>query len=59
MSIAAEHTRRTARAQLEAHWQQRLERSRDEAARAARQYAAVEPENRLVARALARRWEEA
>jgi DNA invertase Pin-like site-specific DNA recombinase len=59
LSIAAEHALRTERAQLEAHWQQRLERSHYEAERAARQYAAVEPENRLVARELERRWEEA
>ncbi|MCP4686387.1 MAG: recombinase family protein [bacterium] len=35
-----------------------LERIRYEATRAQRQYDAVEPENRLVARALERRWEE-
>jgi hypothetical protein len=59
LSIAAEHALRTERAHLEAHWPQRLERSPDEAARAARQYAAVEPETRLGARELERRWEEA
>ena len=59
MSIAAEHALRTERAQLEAHWQQRLERAHYGAARAARQYSAVEPENRLVARELERQWEEA
>jgi DNA invertase Pin-like site-specific DNA recombinase len=37
----------------------RLERARYEADRAARQYHAVEPENRLVARQLERSWEEA
>jgi DNA invertase Pin-like site-specific DNA recombinase len=47
------------RAQLDRHWQQRLERARYEAARAERQYQAVEPENRLVARTLEKRWEEA
>ena len=41
------------------HWEQRLERARYEAERAARQYHAVEPENRLVARELERRWEQA
>jgi DNA invertase Pin-like site-specific DNA recombinase len=41
------------------HWEQRLERARYEADRAARQYQACEPENRLVARTLERRWEEA
>jgi hypothetical protein len=41
------------------HWEQRPERARYEADRAARQYQACEPENRLVARTLERRWEEA
>jgi DNA invertase Pin-like site-specific DNA recombinase len=41
------------------HWKQRLERATYEAERAERQYHAVEPENRLVARNLERRWEEA
>jgi hypothetical protein len=50
--ILAEH------AQLDRHWQQRLERARYEAARAERQYHAVEPENRLVARTLEKRWED-
>jgi hypothetical protein len=40
-------------------WELRLERARYEAARAARQYQAVEPEHRLVARTLERQWEEA
>jgi DNA invertase Pin-like site-specific DNA recombinase len=44
---------------LHQHWRQRLERAGYEAGRAARQYGAVEPENRLVARELERRWEEA
>ncbi|MCC6629572.1 MAG: hypothetical protein IT340_19505 [Chloroflexi bacterium] len=39
-------------------WQQRLERARYEADRAARHYHAVEPEHRLVARKLEREWEE-
>jgi DNA invertase Pin-like site-specific DNA recombinase len=47
------------RQQLHQHWQQQLERAHYHAERAARQYAAVEPENRLVARELERRWEEA
>jgi hypothetical protein len=47
------------RAQQEALWQQRLERARYEAERAARQYNSVEPENRLVARTLERAWEDA
>ena len=40
-------------------WEQRLERARHDAERAARQYHAAEPENRLVARELERRWEQA
>ena len=47
------------RRRLHQHWQQQLERARYETERAARQYQAVEPENRLVARELERRWEEA
>jgi DNA invertase Pin-like site-specific DNA recombinase len=47
------------RRRLDEHWQQRRERARIEADRAARQYQAVEPENRLVARELERRWEHA
>jgi DNA invertase Pin-like site-specific DNA recombinase len=50
---------RREREQLDAHWQKRVERARYEASRAERQYAAVEPENRLVARTLEQRWEEA
>jgi DNA invertase Pin-like site-specific DNA recombinase len=44
---------------LHQNWQHQLERARYEADRAARQYQAVEPENRLVARELERRWEAA
>jgi DNA invertase Pin-like site-specific DNA recombinase len=47
------------RARLHLHWQQRLERARYEAERAQRQFNAVEPENRLVARTLERQWEAA
>jgi hypothetical protein len=47
------------RQRLHHHWQQQLERARYETERAARQYQAVEPEHRLVARELERRWEEA
>ena len=53
----ADHDRE--RRRLEKHWQQRLERARIQADRAARQYHANEPENRLVARELERRWENA
>jgi hypothetical protein len=44
---------------LQRHWRQRLERAAYDADRAARQYHAVEPENRLVARELEKRWEQA
>jgi len=47
------------RAALDRQWQLRLERAVQEANRAVRQYNAVEPENRLVARTLERTWEEA
>jgi hypothetical protein len=47
------------RQRLDQHWQKRLERARIEAQRATRQYHAVEPEDRLVARLLERRWEQA
>jgi DNA invertase Pin-like site-specific DNA recombinase len=42
----------------ERSWKLRLERARQEATRAERQFDLVEPENRLVARSLERRWEE-
>jgi hypothetical protein len=46
------------RGQVEKQWTQRLERASYETERAARQFRAVEPENRLVARTLERAWEE-
>lgn len=45
-------------ATLRRQWQHRLERARYEAERARRQYQAVEPEHRLVARSLERQWED-
>ncbi len=47
------------RAQHLGLWKQRLERARYEVERAWRQYNAVEPENRLVARTLEKQWEQA
>jgi DNA invertase Pin-like site-specific DNA recombinase len=47
------------RARLSQHWHKQLERARYEVQRAERQYHQVEPENRLVARTLEQRWEEA
>lgn len=54
VAAAAEHDR----ALVEQQWQYRLERARYEVERAQRQYDLVEPENRLVARELERRWNE-
>ena len=59
VSLAVATDLEAERAALERHWQQRLERVRYEVERARRQYNAVEPENRLVARTLERAWEEA
>ena len=59
VSVAAEQALRAERERLEDHWHQRLERARYNAQRAARQYEAVEPDHRLGARELERRWEEA
>jgi DNA invertase Pin-like site-specific DNA recombinase len=47
------------RARLAQHWQQRLQRARYEVELAERRYQAVDPENRLVAATLEKRWEEA
>jgi DNA invertase Pin-like site-specific DNA recombinase len=41
---------------LDRHWRLRVERARYEAQRAQRQFDAIEPENRLVARSLETRW---
>lgn len=56
LAVAADVERE--RAREEQLWQQRLERARYEVERARRQYDAVEPENRLVARTLERTLEE-
>ena len=58
-SLAAVAEVERERSELARHWQLRRERARFEADRAARQHRACEPENRLVARELERRWEEA
>lgn len=59
LSLRAIADVRRDRETIRRHWQQRLERAAYEALRAERQYQAVEPENRLVARGLERKWEEA
>jgi DNA invertase Pin-like site-specific DNA recombinase len=56
MAVAADLERE--RAREEQLWQERLERAHYEVERARRQYDAVEPENRLVARTLERTLEE-
>ena len=58
-SLAAVAEVERERSALFRHWQLRRERARYEADRAAKQYQACEPENRLVGRELERRWEEA
>jgi hypothetical protein len=59
LSLLAGASLEQERARQQAQWQLRLERARYESQRAARQYHAVEPENRLVARQLERAWEQA
>jgi DNA invertase Pin-like site-specific DNA recombinase len=59
LSLRAAADYQEQRAALDRHWRLRLERAGQEVALASRRYAAVEPENRLVARTLERRWEEA
>jgi DNA invertase Pin-like site-specific DNA recombinase len=58
-SLAAVAEVERERAELHRHWKLRRERAGYEAGRAARQYQACEPENRMVCRELERRWEEA
>lgn len=59
LSLSAAQDVQRERRQLDEHWQQRLARSRYEVEQARRQYAAVDPDHRLVARELERRWDEA
>ncbi len=58
LSLVAAEQIEQERERLDHLWQQRRERVAYEVERAARQYHAVEPENRLVARTLERTWEE-
>jgi hypothetical protein len=58
LSLAAAEQVELERAAVAHRWEQRRERAAYETDRAARQYQAVEPENRLVARTLERAWEE-
>jgi DNA invertase Pin-like site-specific DNA recombinase len=59
LSLRAAQECERERAALNQHWRLRLERAAQEVERAYRQYNRVEPENRLVARSLERKWEEA
>lgn len=58
LAVAALEELDTHKRQLERQWALRRERARYEAERARRQYDAVEPENRLVARSLEKAWED-
>jgi hypothetical protein len=58
LSLTATERLEQERTKLERHGPQRRERAAYEVERAARQYHAVEPEHRLVARTLERAWEE-
>ena len=57
LSLTAAEQIEAERQRLEGHQRQSVERARYEAERAWRQYTAVEPEHRLVARELEQRWE--
>jgi len=58
LSLSAAEDIQQQRTTIERHWRQRVERAGYDADRARRQYHAVEPENRLVARELERQWEQ-
>ena len=58
LSLTATERLEQERAELDRLWQHRRERAAYDVERAARQYHAVEPEHRLVARTLERAWEE-
>lgn len=58
LSLAATTRLEQERRELDRLWQQRLERAAYESERAARHYRLVEPEHRLVARQLAKDWED-
>ncbi len=59
LSLAATEDSERERKQLDDHWQQRLARSRYDVEHARRQYAAIDPDHRLVARELEGRWDAA
>jgi DNA invertase Pin-like site-specific DNA recombinase len=57
LSLEAAQNIESERAELDGLWQKRMERASYEVERAGRHYRSVEPENRLVARQLAKDWE--
>jgi DNA invertase Pin-like site-specific DNA recombinase len=59
LSLRAAQEWERERTTLDRHWRLRLERAQHETDRVYRQFHAVEPENRLVARTLERQWEKA
>ena len=59
ISLAVAEGLASERQKQQGYWQKSLERANINVQRAQRQYNAVEPENRLVARTLERQWEEA
>jgi hypothetical protein len=59
LSLAAVSDLQSERQRLHEIWKQRLERARYQTRHAERQYQAVDPDNRLVAHELERRWEQA
>jgi DNA invertase Pin-like site-specific DNA recombinase len=58
LSLEAAKNIESERGELDGLWQKRQERASYEAERAGRHYRSVEPENRLVARQLAKDWEQ-
>jgi DNA invertase Pin-like site-specific DNA recombinase len=58
LSLSAADDLEQERMRLDQQWRQRLDRAAYEVALARRQYDAVDPEHRLVARELERRWDE-
>ena len=58
LSIQAHANVEQERNRLDKHWQQRRQRARYDVELAERRYQAVDPENRLVAATLEKRWEE-
>jgi hypothetical protein len=58
LALAVLHQMEADARELDRHWQLQLERARYDVQRAERQYDAVDPDPRLVARPLERRWNE-